>query len=483
MLAGVLLLLSGCSGGLLGNAGVPENNTMAVVSFTVQVLDSGGNGISGVQVRYGAGGNYTSAWLVGTTGADGKITGNLPSGKYSFQAVWRNGNQIRNGDGSGIDISGGGNVATFQTVQVVLRLEACDTSASLNGGTPRFGAGSSFWTSNFPGGATGSGSNPLGESIGELFPGIYSFEMGFKATALAKLNVTIPTIPAAEKIVWKATKVTLQNAGSIAYGGAGDSTWFTKPWMYLLAGTCKFHFYGAGYFDLVISNCSTTYSAYLLKLLDHTGTGLTGGTARVKNGSWAYVPGATNASGELGGVLKGLLTNVTFEMRYNNTVQQIVQDISVNQTVIFKTVLVTLRLQEADTNISINGGKPRFGLGGTYTTWWFPTNPGTVTGATAAGETAAELLPGTCSFEMQYKGTAEAKTGVDITGATMTVLWEATKVMITYAGGPISYGGPLGDSAWYTNPMYLLPGTYNVHFRGGDMHPLTWSGDTWNWAE
>jgi hypothetical protein len=108
-------------------------------------------------------------------------------------------------------------------------------------------------------------------------------------------------------------------------------------------------------------------------------------------------------------------------------------------------------------------------------TWWFP---GGVTGTSAAGETAAQVFPGTYSFEMQYQGTADRKLSVVVPDSDSTLTWDTTAVTLSYSGA-ISYGGPLGDSAWFTKPtMQLLPGTYTFDFRGtpNTRVDLTFSG-------
>ena len=54
--------------------------------------------------------------------------------------------------------------------------------------------------------------------------------------------------------------------------------------------------------------------------------------------------------------------------------------------------------------------------------------------------------------------------------------WRTTTVTLNY-DGDISYGGPTGDSTWFTKPsMELLEGTYTFHFRGGGRADLTFSG-------
>jgi hypothetical protein len=137
----------------------------------------------------------------------------------------------------------------FQTDLITLRLETCD-GTPIDGGHVRWGHGSNFGTSHFVGGNTGS--STTGETTAELFPGIYSFEMGLSGTVDYKMSYDFPTDGAT--LVWKTTNVSFAYAGSISFGGpTGDSRWFVKPSMELMpGGTYVFHFRGAERVDITI---------------------------------------------------------------------------------------------------------------------------------------------------------------------------------------------------------------------------------------
>jgi hypothetical protein len=364
----------------------------------------------------------------------------------------------------------------FHTNLLTLRLETSGVPPTpLNGGNPRYGIGGTYSTSWFPGGVTGS--STTGETKAEFFPGTYSFEMQYKATAEAKLSVVIPD--ANTLLTWKTTKVTLGYSGQISYGGgAGDSTYFIKPSMELLPGTYKFNFRPDNRIDLIFIGPNFTKSVIILKLKDHAGIGLAGGKARggygTSYGTW-FVPGSTDVNGLLTVVQDGLQTTMSYEMRFNNTTQVKTQDVSVNSVFEFNTNLLTLRLETCADGTPLNGGNPRYGIGNTFTTWWFPGGV-TGSGSNAPGQTAAEFFPGTYSFQMQYKATAEAKISVVIPDADTLLTWKTTKVTLGY-NGLISYGGGTGDSTWFTKPsMELLPGTYKFNFRPDNRIDLTFSG-------
>ena len=203
---------------------------------------------------------------------------------------------------------------------------------------------------------------------------------------------------------------------------------------------------------------------------------LTPGTSRFQNpptGSIAYF-GQGTENGCLYHDFPAGTTNIKVWTTYNNTTsQQLTQDISDDPTFDFHTNLLTIRLETCADGTPLNGGNPRYGIGGTYGTWWFP---GGATGSSAPGETAAEFFPGTYSFQMQYKATADAKLSVVIPDEDTLLTWQTTKVTLGY-NGLISYGGATGDSTWFTKPsMELLPGTYKFNFRPDNRIDLTISG-------
>lgn len=291
------------------------------------------------------------------------------------------------------------------------------------------------------------------------------------------------------------TKVTLQYSGGLAFGGPnGDSAWFAKPSMELLSNgvtPVRFRLDGTGGASgrmgllwpvATATGATYTRSLIALRLRDSTGAALNGGTARYQYGSWYYAPGFTGNEATAPGILAysvaGLAGTMTNEMKFNGTIQTVTQNAATNSIYQFQTRLLTLQLQTAGGS-PLAGGQARWGYGATYTTTWFP---GGLTGA--GGTTSAQFFPGTYSFQMLYKGTAEAKVSVAIPNADTTLTWNTTTVNLYYSG-QISYGGATGDSAWFTKPtMNLLAGTYTFHFRdpagAGVTIPLTWgAGDTY----
>jgi hypothetical protein len=428
--------------------------------------------VSGVQITYGSGTNSGAAYFPGTpTPAGGSLTATLPSGTYSFRASFRNGSSIV----LSVDCSGPTTEVTFQTSEVILELKTCG-GTPLAGGSARYGAGAAYGTSFWPGGNT----DVNGQTKTELFPGTYSIEMGYQSTAQVKSSISI--VAGTNTFTWSTTNVTLVWPYDIAYGGSGDSRFFNKPSMELLAGTYNFNFrspFGNNYMALTFSGCTFGGVINIIKVLDHSGSPIAGAKARggvgANFGTW-HVPGSTNANGLLMDIrpLPASGSGYSYEAKVNNTTA-VIGPLTTNYYE-FQTQLITLRMETCDGS-PIDGGSPAYSSGTNISggTWWFP---GGKTGNSAPGESEAEFFPGTYSFRMQYKTTQEIITSWNFPASGTTVTWTTTKVTLNYAGS-ISYGGPTGSSTWFTKPtMELLHGTYNFKFYGAGTFPLTFSGCT-----
>lgn len=205
-----------------------------------------------------------------------------------------------------------------------------------------------------------------------------------------------------------------------------------------------------------------------LQLLDHNGDPLEGGTAR---GGYAtptvwHVNGSTDANGFLLDMRDGTNTNLSYEMKFNNTIEQSVQQTGSFYT--FQTQLITMRLETCE-GAPLEGGHVRWGHGTSYGTYHFAGG-----NTDANGESYLEFFPGTYSFEMGLNSTTNAKSEWIFPGDGATVSWQTTNVTLNYAGS-ISYGGPTGDRTWFTKPsMEMMPGgTYMFHFRGAGTTELT----------
>jgi len=445
-----------------------DAGSLADPTVTIELKDSNGNPLSGGKAYYKGGPVSPGTWFnFGTTGSDGKCSKGLTSSyTYSFKVEYNK----TTGQKDGVYVGTDPITVSFQTSSITVELKTC-AGTGLSGGTVKYrgSVSSGTW---FTFGTTGAD----GKVSKEMFPGNWWFQVFYNNTGSEAKQQDVGANPL---VTFTTTKVTLYYSGSIKYRGnpsSGTFFTFTKPSMEMLPGTIKFKF-GNYETAVVVSGCSMNKVVNTLILKDHNGNPLSGGTARggfgSNYGTW-HVSGSTDANGVLLDIrdVGSQPGNMSYEIRYNSTTQVKTQDVSVNSVFQFQTILLTLRLQTCG-GTPLDGGNPRYGPGSTYTTWWFP---GGVTGSSAPGETAAEFFPGTYSFEMLYKSTAEAKVSVVIPNANTMLTWQTTKVTLQYSGA-ISYGGATGDSTWFNKPsMELLPGTYKFHFRDAGRMDLTFSG-------
>ncbi len=227
-------------------------------------------------------------------------------------------------------------------------------------------------------------------------------------------------------------------------------------------------------------------------LTDSGGSRIVPGTTYDKIGSTAYFDSANNLDGNncKYQVFPAGTTNVEIWTTYNHTTSaHITQDISTNPNFDFHTNLLTLQLATCAAT-GLAGGHARFGSGAIYTTAWFPDIS---TATNASGDVAAQVFPGTYSFDMQYHATSQQKLSVVVPDVNTSLLWQTTNVTIVYPGS-VSYGGATGDSTWFKQTsasasMELLPGTYKFHFRDladgtlGFTEDLTFSGCSFTYGE
>jgi hypothetical protein len=210
--------------------------------ITLKLLDHNGSPITdGGGTARGGYSSSSFSWHVGSTDGSGILRefrqGNT---NIAYEMTYNNTKFVLGPKDASLDP-----YYEFQTILLTLRLEDCPAGNPINGGHARYGRESVYTSWWFPGGTTGSGSNPSGETEAEFFPGTYSFEMQYAATADQKISVTIPD--ADTTLTWQTTTVILHHQYPIAYGGStGDSAWFkhtsapgTKE---LLPGTVMFNF-------------------------------------------------------------------------------------------------------------------------------------------------------------------------------------------------------------------------------------------------
>ncbi|MGO4549234.1 heparin/heparin-sulfate lyase HepB [Paenibacillus sp. 2TAB23] len=199
-----------------------------------------------------------------------------------------------------------------------------------------------------------------------------------------------------------------------------------------------------------------------LQLKDSQRLPLSGGIASYYGDGWRSFGEA--AGGE---VRKELLPGAyTFAMTYAGKINEKVQDIRTNPTVVFQTVNTVIQLKDQQGK-SLGGGTASYYAGGWQSF-----------GETTGGEVRKELLPGTYTFAMTYEGKINEK--VQDIRTDSTIIFRTVKVLIQLKdaqgmpleGGSASYyaGGwrGFGELDGGEISKELLPGVYTfaMSFNG-----------------
>lgn len=369
------------------------------VEKTISVLrvwDSYGSPISGATAR----GGYATptVWHVpGSTNANGLLL-DLRNGKQtnlSYEAKVNNTTAVEGPKDPTLD-----SYYLFQTDKLVLNFQTC-AGDGIAGANVRYGNGANYSTWWFPNGPTDS----TGRIIGQVFPGTYSFEMQYKATADQKISVVIPA--GGDSLIWNSVSVNLTSSSSISYGGAnGVSTWFTQPSMELLPGTYKFKFNSTGEVkDLTLSGCNYTKTEALVDVLDCDGN-----NQDSVNIKWYKYGNAGNKidAGLTGNSTMSLLidsgiTKIGVVANYLGQGNTLIQTLSVDNHFIFQMIEVELALYNHDSTVALTPQDVKFyvyGQAGNKMPW-----PSSLSKC---------LLPGQYGFVVTYNNTSAGRNGIDV---------------------------------------------------------------------
>jgi hypothetical protein len=189
---------------------------------------------------------------------------------------------------------------------------------------------------------------------------------------------------------------------------------------------------------------------------DHLGNGINGVPVRYYYGSW-HTFGTTNATGKC--TLDLPVGNYAFDVNYAYTVQQKWQPISGDDTVVFQTALVTMKVLASGGVTELTGTNAQY-----YTGTWHTFGTGTTT-------TSMELLPGNYAFKVSYNG-ATQQNWQDVAGTNTAVIFQTTLVTmkVLASGGVTEVTGTNAQyytGTWYTfdsgsttSSMELLPASY-----------------------
>ena len=430
---------------------IPTTTTTVVfntVTVTPALETSGSSPLVGT-VKH-----YQNGWT-GSYAANSTVE--LLPGSYTFKMYYNNGTQQK----SGVMI----NFVPSQTVQftTVTVTPALETS----GGTQLGGT-----VKHYQNGWSGSYAS---NSTTELLPGNYTFKMYYNNGTQQKNGVAIVG-PGSQEVLFETITVTpalkttggTQLTGTVKhYQNGWSGSYASNSTTELLPGNYTFKMYynngtqqkngvaivGPGSQEVLFETITVTPA-----LKTTGGTQLTGTVKHYQNGwSGSY---ASNSTTEL------LPGNYTFKMYYNNGTQQkngvgISDPGSGSQEVLFETVTVTAVLEDCDNNPVAGGTVKHYqnGWSGSY-----------------GANTPTELLPGNYTFKMYLNNGTKQKNSIAISGASQDVVFDVTKVALTFDGTIKIY-----QNGWltYSNPTYLLPGDYTFKFSNTYQEVINISGCEW----
>jgi hypothetical protein len=219
----------------------------------LRILADDNTPLSGATFRGGNGSSFAGWHVSGSSNTSGILVDLRPfstNGSYSYEARFN-----ATTASIGPQTTSSNSYFNFKTIKLTLKLETC-SNVPLSGGTVRYGNGSNSSSTFFP---TPNSTNSSGESVGQFFPGTYSFEMNYQTSSQVKTNVSIPN--SNTTLTWQTTNLTLDWPTAISYGGAGgNSRAFNKPSMELLAGNINFLFSGSGVQPINIAGCNMQFT-------------------------------------------------------------------------------------------------------------------------------------------------------------------------------------------------------------------------------
>jgi hypothetical protein len=414
----------------ISNASADTTNNVVMT-----VEDSAGQPLAGVTIL--AQGSYL--YTVGTTDSTGTASANLPAGTYTFTAKLY-GTTASYGP---VSVSADSVTSyTFHTVKAQVNLQTCD-GQGLAGASVQYKAGA--YTYYLAPNDVQTFTDASGVSSAELFPGSYPITLSYAGSA-AHATVDFGTT---NPYTFTTTPVTLLNPGHFTYNVAGGYAFnYTGgTTIQLLPDTYIFHGNGTNFSVTAPANC-TGFSGGVVRLVDHNGNGLAGGTASFYP-PWTSLPGTTDSNGNL--VFSAPSNLSAMAMYYQGThVQQSLAELNASHFT-FQTVLTTVKLEDADAN-ALDTGSVSYYAGGWYTFG---------TGTTLNGQVTQEMLPGSYSFVMTYNHTRQQRDGVD---NTQPVIFQTGRLSLYYSGTIEWYG-----SGWWTfakPTMEFLPGTTTFYFNG-----------------
>lgn len=337
---------------------------------------------------------YNGGWITIGSTSGGSVSKELLPGSYPFHMIYHNSTEQVSVTIAGGSSSGNTQSIDFQTTKVTTSLKNHTGSAGISGSLSQY-----YTTTWYNIGIT----DASGDTVIELLPGSYYFNMNYNHFTYQTLSTTISA------------------------GAPGTSWTQTIPFQTTLVTT---------------------------SLVNHSGTPISGAPAQYYSGTY-YSIGSTNSSGDT--AVELLPGSYYFTMTYNHAIQQL-GPLTVGSgpydTIPFQTMLVSENIKDCNgALISTSAGTAQYYSGG----WWS-------FGTTSGGTVSKELLPGSYYFNMNYNGVLIQQGPITYSsGLTQNVDFSTTNVNFPTAStasfsipSPVSYMTISAPSAG----VALFPGTY-----------------------
>jgi hypothetical protein len=335
---------------------------------------------------------YAGGWRSFGTTLGGIASKELLAGSYSFRMAYAYASKDKQQD------IGVNPTVVFQTVNASVQLKNSQGSL-IDQGVVQYYSGA--WRD--------FGVTTNGVATKELLPNNYSFRMTFAYASKDKqqdigTNPTVVFQTVNAQVQLQNSQGSLMDQGTVQYySGAwrdfgvtasGVATKELLPNNYsfrmTFAYASKDKQQDIGANPIVVFQTANA----TVQLRNSQGNLIDQGTVQYYSGAWRAfgVTGNGQATKEL------LPNNYSFRMTYEFVSNDKVQDISVNSTVTFSTVLCTVRVKDAQGH-SVDGAQASY-----YSGAWRQM------GATVNGEITKELLPANLTFRITYGATQQDKT-------------------------------------------------------------------------
>ena len=394
---------------------------------TVTLTNSLGVGLTNAFVQY-----YCGSWKdIGYTNLSGNITKFIPAGNYRFKITYENASVSKRQD------INQNQTVLFKTNKTIVKLQDSNENG-LPDGIIKYNAGG--WK-DF--GIT----NSSGFAVREVLPRKYSFKAIWDNASVSKSqDIRIDSVVFFNTTK---TKIILTNSNNSRLSG-GNVSYYSGYWKNIgltnESGEVSKELLPKRYRFKMIYDNATIYKTQdirvdpiinfstanvTIKLTDSKGNPILGGNVSYSSSGWKNI-GTTNINGE---VSKEILPKkYRFKMIYDNSAIYKTQDVSINTTVIFSTIEVTVTFKNSSGS-PINNSKIQFYAGG-----WKDFGVTNV-----SGMVKSELIPKKYTFKVLWDNNSVTKKqdlNIDSTvifSTIKTTVKLVNKSLVGIPGGIVSY--------------------------------------------